>query len=576
MSRPSFEAKSLSTETKYLSLFYYQLLNPKLVSSLPSLKRIHARIITHGLSTHRPLPTKLLQLAVALSSSMHYAHKLFDRMPERDSFAWNTLLRGYADMGPCHVVPLLYKQMHCSRIPPDQYTFPFVIRSCAVISALRIGKMTHCNIVKYGFSLDPFVQTSLITLYSQNGEAVDSELVFSEMSEKNVVCWTAMISAYSQNLFHEKALVIFHEMVNSGVLPNEVTLVSVLPCLHGTGHLNLGEGLHALAVKAGMVAYQTTANALVAMYAKCGKLKVAKYLFDKMPIRNIVSWNTMIAMYEQNGDASEAVKLFRQMLARKVSFDCSTLISVLSACSSLGSLEIGKWVHDLAKNNGLDTDVRVGNVLIFMYSKCGRIDLAREIFDKMPIRGVISWTAMINAYANHGQPNDALNMFHSMINEGIRPNSFTFLAVLVACGHSGLVDDGLSHFSSMRKDYNIPPTLEHCACVVDMLGRAGKVLEAYDFIKKMDMNPDRGVWGALLGACRMHGRLDLAEFVARDLLESGYHDITYYILLTNMYGDVGRWQDAEALRKAMREMQLKKMAAHSMAGVERKLQTAKL
>ncbi|KAJ1697606.1 hypothetical protein LUZ63_006118 [Rhynchospora breviuscula] len=490
--------------TEVLSLFYCQLLNPELVSSLPSLKRIHARIITHGLSTHRPLPTKLLQLAVSLSSSMHYAHKLFDRMPERDSFAWNTLIRGYADMGPCHVVPLLYKQMHCSRIPPDHYTFPFVIRSCAVISALKIGKMTHCNIIKYGFSLDPFVQTSLITMYSQNGEALDSELVFSEMSEKNVVSWTAMISAYSQNCFYEKALVIFHEMVNSDVLPNDVTLVSVLPCLHGTEHLNLGEGLHALAVKSGMMAYQTTANALVAMYAKC-------------------------------------------------------------ACSSLGSLEIGKWVHDLAKNNGLDTDVRVGNISIDMYSKCGRIDLAREIFDKMPIRGVISWTAMVNAYGNHGQPNEVLNMFCLMINAGIKPNSFTFLAVLVACGHSGLIDEGLNHFNSMRKYYSIPPTLEHCACVVDMLGRAGKVLEAYDFIKKMEMNPDRGVWGALLGACRMHGRLDLAEFVARDLLKSGYHDVTYYILLINMYGDVGRWQDAEALRKAMQEMELKKMAAHSLA-----------
>ncbi|KAJ4762980.1 Pentatricopeptide repeat-containing protein [Rhynchospora pubera] len=569
MSRPPFGAK-------YLSLSYCQLLNQELVSSLPSLKRIHARIITHGLSTHRPLPTKLLQLAVSLSSSMHYAHQLFDTMPERDSFAWNTLIRGYADMGPCHAVPLLYKQMHCSRIPPDHYTFPFVIRSCAVISALKIGKMTHCNIIKYGFSLDPFVQTSLITMYSQNGEAVDSELVFSEMSEKNVVSWTAMISAYSQNCFYEKALVIFHEMLNSGVLPNDITLVSVLPCLHGTEHLNLGEGLHALAVKSGMVAYQATANALVAMYAKCGKLKVAKYLFDKMPVRDKVSWNTMIAMYEQNDDASEAVTLFRRMLAMKVSFDCSTLVSVLSACSSLGSLEIGKWVHDLAKNNGLDTDVRVGNILIDMYSKCGRIDLAREIFDKMPIRGVISWTAMVNAYANHGQPNEVLNMFHLMINAGIRPNSFTFLVVLVACGHSGLVDEGLNHFNSMRKDYSIPPRLEHCACVVDMLGRAGKISEAYDFIKKMDMNPDRGVWGALLGACRMHGRLDLAEFVARDLLKSGYHDVTYYILLINMYGDVGRWQDAEALRKAMQEMELKKMAAHSLASVERKLQTAKL
>lgn len=507
---------------------------------------------------------------------MHYAHKLFDRMPDRDSFTWNTLIRGYADMGPCHMVPILYKEMHRSSIPPDHYTFPIVVRSCAVISALREGKMTHCNIIKYGFNIDRFVQTSLVTMYSQIGKVEDSEFVFSEMSVKNVVSWTAMISAYSQNCFHEKALANFCEMVNSGVLPNEVSLVSVFPCLHRTEHLHLGEGLHAFAIKSGMVAYQTMANALMAMYAKCGKLKVAKYLFDKMPARSLVTWNTMIAMYEQSGKANKAVTLFRQMLTEKVSFDCATLVSVLSACSSLGLLEIGKWVHGLARNNGLDSDTRIGNVLIDMYSKCGKIELARKIFDEMPKRDVISWTAMINAYANHGQPKETLNLFYLMTNEGIRPNSFTFIAVLVACGHSGLIDEGLSHFNSMRKDYNIAPTLEHYACVVDMLGRAGKVLEAYDFIKRMHLNPDRGIWGALLGACRMHGRLDLAEFVARDLFESGYHDVTYYMLLTNMYGDVGRWQDAEALRKIMREMELKKVAACSFVGVERKLQTAKL
>lgn len=479
-------------------------------------------------------------------------------------------------MGPCHMVPLLYKHMHCSSIRPDHYTFPSVIRSCAVVSALREGKMTHCNIIKYGFSLDCFVQTSLVTMYSQNGEVADSELAFLEMREKNVVSWTAMISAYSQNCFHEKALATFCEMVNSGVLPNEVSLVSVFPCLHGTGHLHLGEGLHAYAIKSDMVAYQTMANALLAMYAKCSKLKVAKYLFDKMPIRSLVSWNTMIAMYEQSGQANNAVKLFRQMLTEKLSFDCTTLVSVLSACSSLGSLEIGKWVHDLARDNGLHSDVRIGNVLIDMYSKCGRIELARKVFDGMPKRGIISWTAMINAYANHGQPKEALNLFCLMTNEGIRPNSFTFIAVLAACSHSGLVDEGLRHFNSMRKDYSITPTLEHYACVVDMLGRAGKVLEAYDFIKKMHVYPDRGMWGALLGACRMHGRLNIAEFVARDLFESGYHDVTYYMLLTNMYGDVGRWQDAEALRKVMRERELKKVPARSLVGIERKLQIAKL
>jgi pentatricopeptide repeat protein len=299
------------------------------------------------------------------------------------------------------------------------------------------------------------------------------------------------------------------------------------------------------------------------MYGKCGSIAMAEALFEGMTVRSLVSWNTMVAMYEQHGDAVDAIKFFCRMLTEKVGFDCVTLVSVLSACALSGALDTGKSVHEFARNHGLDTDARVGNVLVDMYAKCGEISNAREVFDSLRVRGVVPWSALISAYANHGESAEALKLFSLMKIEGVRPNSFTFTAVLVACGHSGLVDEGLKHFDSILTDYQMSPTLEHYACMVDMLGRAGRLVEAYEIIRGMSMRPDKCVWGAFLGGCRLHGNLELAEFVAKDLFQSGSNDVTFYILMSNMYFEAGMLEDAERMRKAMEDMELKKTAGRS-------------
>ncbi|XP_072971618.1 pentatricopeptide repeat-containing protein At4g21300-like [Typha angustifolia] len=553
---------SLPLQTNYRSsLSLTSLFNS--ISSLPCLKRLHARILTQGLSHHLAITTKLLSLAAFLSPTMDYAHKVFDASPHRDSFMWNTLIRCYADLGPCGEVPFLYKQMHRTGLSPDHFTFPSVLRSCAVLSALREGKEAHCHVIKHGFDNDHFVQSALVSMYSQNGEVSNSELVFGEMVDKNVVSWTAMIAGYAQNCFSEKALSVFGSMVASGMQPNEITIVSVLPALKGVECLNSGRTIHGFVIKLSLNSFISLANALIAMYGKCGSVDVASSLFEEMPVRSLVSWNTMIAVYEQSDEGNKAIKLFRRMLTEKVKFDCVTLVSVLSACASMGALETGKWAHELARSNGLEADIRIGNVLVDMYAKCGRLDCARDAFEKLQWRGRVSWSAMIRAYAAHGQPEEALKLFSLMKEEGVRPNSFTFTSVLAACSHSGLVEQGLKHFDSMRRDYLISPSLEHCACIVDALGRAGRVVDAYEFIKRMPMEPDKGVWGALLGACRIHGDLELAEFVATDLLQYGHSYSTFYVLMSNMYAEAGRWEDAARMRKLMREMELKKTPGSS-------------
>ncbi|KAL5728606.1 acetolactate synthase [Ranunculus cassubicifolius] len=547
--------------TNYHSTSYKTLLNS--CSSLADLKIIHAQILTNGLSLNLTLITKLITISTTLSHTMHYARKLFDEIPQRDVFLWNTLIRGYADTGPCEEALVLYRDMHGSGLLPDHYTFPFVVRSCGVVSALREGREVHCNVVKNGFGDDVFVQSSLVAMYCQCGETWDAELVFQGMGVRNIVSWTSMIAGFVQNGFYEDGLRVFEMMVEDGTQPNAVTLVSVLPACAGLESLGLGKSIHGYGVKVGIDLDTSLVNSLIALYGKCKDVEKAQSLFDHMGVRNLVSWNTMIAAHEQNDTGSEAIKLFKRMLRENVEFDYITMVSVISACASLGVLNTGRWAHEIVVSKGLDTNVSVTNALIDMYAKCGSIELARHVFEKLPNRSVVSWTAMIGACAAHGRGEDAHELFSNMLNQNVRPNSLTFTAVLTACRHAGLVEEGRKHFESMMRDYKIVPGVEQCACLVDLLGRAGHLNEAYEFIKRMPIKPDSGVWGALLGACKIHSNLDLAERVAENLFKVDHETITYYVLMSNMYAEAGRWEDVAKLRKLMERKELKKITGHS-------------
>ncbi|CAD6254324.1 unnamed protein product [Miscanthus lutarioriparius] len=535
-------------------------------ASLRALLPIHARAIVLGVSANPAFATSLI--AGVAPASLAYARRVFDAVPVHDAYMWNTLLRVHAhSQSSSHAVDALalYKRMRAAGVAPDHYTYPIVLPACAAARWARLGRAAHGDAVRFALAGDGFVRCTLIAMYFQEGEVADAELVFAEShgSSRTVVSWTAMVAGYVQNYFYGEALALFGTMVAEGVLPNEITLISFLPCLQGQEWLNAGEMVHGFVVKSGFDANIPLANALVAMYGKCGSIPMAEALFEGMAVRSLVSWNTMVAIYEQHGDVVEAIKFFRRMLTEKVGFDCVTLVSVLSACARSGALETGKWVHEFARSHGLDTDARIGNVLVDMYAKCGEIADARRVFDCLHVRGVVSWSAMISAYANHGDSEEALKVFCLMKSEGVRPNSFTFTAVLVACGHSGLVNEGLKHFNSILSDYQMSPTLEHYACMVDMLGRAGRLVEAYEIIRGMSLHPDKCVWGAFLGGCKLHGNLELAEFVAKDLFQSGSNDVTFYVLMSNMYFEAGMLEDAERIRRAMKEMELKKTAGRS-------------
>ncbi|BBG99063.1 Pentatricopeptide repeat superfamily protein [Prunus dulcis] len=468
------------------------------------LKCIHALIFQHGSNQNLLLSTKLVTLASSMAPTMDYARKLFDTMPKRDAFLWNTLIRGYADQGPCHEAIVLYRNMHHSGLSPDNYTFPFVVRSCTVQLALREGKEVHCNIIKYGFHSDVFVQSSLVRTQ-----------------------------------------------------PNVVTLVSILPACASLKFLDLGKLIHGCGIKVGVDSDMALMNALIAFYGKCGNLDTARSLFKGMVVRNLVLWNAMIAAYEQNNAGTDAIKLFRRMQTENVEYDYITIVSVISACASLGALNTGRRLHELARMKGFGTNASVTNALIDMYAKCGNIDLAKNVFQGLPHKSVVSWTSIIGACASHGHGDDALMLFSMMKEQGTKPNSFTFTAVLTACRHAGLVEEARKHFESMIKDHSISPGIEHYACMVDLLGCAGCLLEAYKFIETMPVEPAAGVWGALLSACRIHGNVELAELVVARLSRLDTQTVTSYVLMSNIYAEASRWEDEARLRNLMRKKLLK-------------------
>ncbi|KAK4774939.1 hypothetical protein SAY86_009874 [Trapa natans] len=537
-------------------------------SSLSSLKRVHALIVlTDGTHPSLFLSTKLVSLACKLSPTMEYARKLFDRMLLRDVFSWNTLIRGYADVGPCREAVLMYRDMHHSRLSPDCYTFPFVVRCCGVISALLEGREVHCNVIKNGFVSDVFVQSSLIAMYAQCGEISCSENVFSEMDVRNVVSWTAMIAGYVQNGSLVDGLTIFLGMFGSGTKPNAITLVSILPACSSLKLLSMGMLIHSYGVKVGLASQTPLLNALVALYGKCGRIEVARTMFDNLEGRNLVTWNAMIAAYEQNNDNENAIKIFCKMQDENVQYDCVTLVSVLSASANLGVLGTGKWLHELAIQKGFEDNVSVTNALINMYAKCGDTDAARNVFERSGQKSVVSWTSMIGACASYGLGSDALDLFSTMKEEGISPSSLTFTTILNACRHAGLVEEGRKHFESMMKDYSIIPGVEQCACMVDLLGRAGCLKEAYEFIERMPIEPDSSIWGALLGACKIHGDVELAELVYNRLFELDHEAVTLYVLMSNIYAEAGRWEDVVRLKELMSERVLKRIPGHSLVEV---------
>ncbi|XP_010243118.1 PREDICTED: pentatricopeptide repeat-containing protein At2g22410, mitochondrial-like [Nelumbo nucifera] len=567
------------------------LLTMESCNSMSELKQIQAHMTRTGLIMHLfPVSRVLSFCALSDFGDINYAKIIFSQIAEPNTYIWNTMIRGYCKAKLPKLGLPLFRQMVQEQVEMDNRTFVFALKACEQSPGAVEGEQLHCLINKLGFDTNLLVQNGLIHLYVRYGFLSSARLLFDTSFVRDVVSWTTMIDGFAQKNLPNEALNLFYAMLSSGITPNEVTMITVLSACSQMGDIGLGKIVHEYIEKNRVNCNLNLLNALADMYVKCGclntareifekmevrdafswtimingyakqgDLNFARKLFDEMPERNVVSWNAMIAGYSQNNQPNEALELFHEMKELGVVPIESTLVCVLSACAQSECLDLGRWIHQhYVGQKRIQPSVILTNAIIDMYAKCGDIDAAAKLFNEMQDKDLVTWNSMIAGYAAHGYADQALGLFEQMRNLELVPDDITFVGVLSACSHGGLVTQGKKYFEDMRVEYGIEPKAEHYACMIDLLGRVGLVEEAKELLKRMPMEPDEAAWGALLNACKMHGNVELGKLAADKLLDLDPKDSGIYALLANLYASRRRWDDVRMVRSMMRDRGVKK------------------
>ncbi|XP_024992094.1 putative pentatricopeptide repeat-containing protein At5g52630 [Cynara cardunculus var. scolymus] len=530
------------------------------------------------------------------------ALELFDEMPKRDVVSWNMIISILSKHGDVAKTLGMFIEMCCQGFRPNSMTYASVLSACTSIYELSWGVHLHGRIIRMQSNIDVYVGSSLIDMYAKCGCFRKARQVFNDLKEHNVVSWTSMIGGAAHCGKEEEAISLFKQMKAVSVASDQFTLATVLNASYGLQDIYLGSQIHAYSIRIGIDHLTSVANALVTMYAKCGDIESvnrafnwmshkdiiswttmitafshngnvgkARECFDKMPERNVVSWNSMLATYIQHGFWEEGLKVYVLMRKEGVKPDCVTFVTSISACAYAAILKLGNQIVAQAEKFGFGSDVSVKNSIVTMYSKCGRIGEACKTFDSILAKNLISWNAMMAGYAQSGQGNQVIDTFEQMIRSGIMPDNISYVSVLSGCSHSGLVPEGHYYFDMLLKDQDISPTCEHFACMVDLLGRAGRVEEAKDLIDKMLIKPNAAVWGALLGACRIHGKATLAETALKNLVVLDAEDSGSYVLLANLYSDSGKLESVSNVRRIMKDKGIRKNPGCSWIEVDNRV-----
>ncbi|OAY43932.1 pentatricopeptide repeat-containing protein At1g56690, mitochondrial [Manihot esculenta] len=483
------------------------------------------------------------------------ARKVFDKMPERNVVSWTAMVRGYVQEGMTKEAESLFWEMPEKNVVSWTVMLGGLIEDGRVDEARKLFDMMPMK--------DVVARTNMIGGLCMEGRLSEAREIFDEMPKRNVVAWTAMISGYSMNNKVDVARKLFEVMPGK----NEVTWTAML--MGYTRSARIKEAAELFEVMP--VKPVAACNEMIIGFGQNGEVGKAKWVFDQTREKDDGTWSAMIKVYERKGFELEALHLFSLMQREGIRPNFPSMISILSVCGSLASLDHGRQVHAQLVRSQFDSDVYISSVLITMYIKCGDLLKARSVFDRFSTKDTIMWNSIITGYAQHGLGNESIQVFNEMISSGIAPDEITFIGVLTACSYSGKVKEGLDIFESMKSRYLVDPRIEHYACVVDLLGRAGRLNDAMSLIGNMPVKADAVVWGALLGACRTHKKLDLAEVAARKLSELEPENSGPRILLSNIYASQGRWENVAELRKSMRDRNASKPPGCSWIEVEKKV-----
>lgn len=535
-------------------------------------KKIHCSVLKLGFEWDVFVAASLLHMYCRFGLA-NVARKLFDDMPVRDNGSWNAMISGYCQSGNACAALDILDEMRLEGVSMDPITVASILPVCAQSGDILSGLLIHLYIIKHGLEFNLFVSNNLINMYTKFGMTEHALIVFDQMMERDVVSWNSIIAAYEQSNDPITAHGFFTRMQQARIQPDLLTLVSLASIVAQLNDFRNSRAVHGFIMRRGWFMEDVIiGNAVVDMHAKLGVINYARAVFEGLPVKDVISWNTLITGYAQNGLASEAIEVFQMMEeCNEINPNQGTYVSILPAYSHVGALQQGIKIHGRVIKNCLCFDVFVATCLIDMYGKCGRIDDAMLLFYQVPRSSSVPWNAIISCHGVHGHGDKALNLFRQMLDEGVRPDHITFVSLLAACSHSGLVSEGQRYFHMMQEEFGIKPHLKHYGCMVDLFGRAGHLEMAYNFIQKMPVRPDASIWGALLGACRIHGNTELGALASDRLFEVDSENVGYYVLMSNIYANVGKWEGVDEVRSLARDKGLKKTPGWSSIEVNNKV-----
>ncbi|XP_071721748.1 putative pentatricopeptide repeat-containing protein At3g23330 [Rutidosis leptorrhynchoides] len=568
------------------------------VNDQSKVETFHAKLIKDGSLQILNTGNHLLSLYVK-SRNLGHAQKLFDEIRERDVRTWSTLLSGLARNECFSLVLDEFRNMQIEGVCPNQFTLSTLFKCCSSLCEVRLGKELHGWIIRNGMELDNVLENSILDFYVNCYKLEHSKRVFESMEEKSCLSWNIMLGAYLRNRdvhnslalfkslsckdvatwntvidglrqigFLQTSLDILRQMVESRNLFNKVTFSIALNLASSLCDLELGKQLHCRVLIFGIQADNFIQNSLIDMYNKCGVMEKASKVFSRTPRDSlnsdekaeIVSRSSLVTGFVQNGNYEEALKTYISIVREGVKVDKFTLTSLVSACEDLG---IGEQIHAHILKGGHSLDSYLASSLVDMFAKCGSFDEAQTIFEETKnSKNVVLWTSMISSYAAHGRGMDAVHLFECMRNEGIEPNPITFVGVLTACSHAGLLEQGQKYFTT-TKIYSINPEIEHFNCMVDLYGRAGHLEKANEFIHEHGISHFSSVWKSFLSSCRLHHNVEMEKWALENLLKLEPSDAAPYILSASMLASDQKWEAAANMRSLMQKHRVNKLPALS-------------
>ncbi|KAK9924974.1 hypothetical protein M0R45_033315 [Rubus argutus] len=530
---------------------------------------VHGRIVVDGFGLDVFVQNSLLAMYMSCGEK-ELAKRVFDAMQERSVVSWNTMISGYYRNGCAREALSVFDWMMNEGVEPDCASLVSLLPAIGALKSTVLGRRVHAFAEEKGLGKSIALRNALVDMYIKCGSMNEARVVFENISERDVVTWTTMINGYILNGEPRGALALCWLMQCEGVKPNSVTIASLLSAC-GSLHLSKqGRCLHGWTIRQKLESDVMVETALIDMYSKSSCVDQSFQVFVKTSKKRTVPWNSIISGCIHNMLAGEAIELFKQMLVEAVQPNEATLNSLLPAYSILADLHQAMNIHGYLVRSGFLSYIEVATGLIDSYAKAGGLEYAHKTFNGISEKDkdIVLWSVIIAGYGIHGHGKIAVLLFYQMVQSGVRPNEVTFTSVLHACSHAGLVDEGLGLFRFMLEDQKLSPKADHYTCIVDLLGRAGRLVEAYDLIGTMPFQPNHAIWGALLGACVIHDNVELGEVAAKWLFELEPENTGNYVLMAKLYAAVGRWRDAEYVRHVMNKIGLRKSPAHSLVEVQ--------